>query len=1102
MNTERPTDAEVEQIIETAINLLQDGQPVDFDQLIAAHPGHAATLRELLPAVLALVQMADAPQPDATIIKQTNSFPYDRLGDFRLIREIGHGGMGTVFEAEQLSMGRSVALKVLPFATLVQDKSLQRFRNEVRAAGALDHPNIVAVYSIGEERGVHFYAMQLIRGQTLADVIGQLRKSAADKLQRSIAASGSSTVSRRATTPQETPAWMTTAVHSPKEALYRSAARLGIQAAEALQYAHDQGVLHRDIKPSNLIVDREEKLYITDFGLARIEADAGMTMTGDLLGTLRYMAPEQALAKPVVIDHRADVYSLGATLYELFTLQPAFVATDRSELLKLIALDEPPPLRKLDRCIPPELETIVHKAMAKNRDERYQTAQRLADDLRAYLEHRPIKAQPPSWGDRVRKWSLRHQALVRAAGLAFVLLTAILVVSTAVVMRAQSRAVAALGEASDLLYQADMSLAYLTFEKGWSDEAERLLARHQPAERGSDRRGFEWYLLHSVVRKPASFALVGHEGSVNEIAAFQDGGRLASVGDDGTLRIWDLQSQKLLRRFQLGAEPLYSVAVSPDGRFVAAGSKAVYLCELAEGDQVREIFRSEDNIEALAFRADGARLAAGSRYHDVFLLTLAGELVGRTPCGSRVQSLEYVSKENQLLFPNRITESRADGVGVAQLWRDDLSVVQEQFDCKADHGNVNVAVARSLPDGQYILVGERYKGRAHLINRGSGFVVASAGDARRLLSDLAVAPNGGEVAISYVDGTIEYRQLRSRRGIVSFSNRPRIFQAHQGETLATRFVSADRLATCGADGLVKVWTLSDSPERAYDLPGSDDFQNASLSPEGALLLYTGANSCTIVDSSNGRVLWKTGKTAAISPVLAWAPTGNRFSVCLSSSHKRRLRIFNRIGEEISAIEPLGTPRGVAFSPSDQLVAIVGNQQLQLCNTESGEEIAQRSGAGHAVAFSHDGKWLAYGGDSDRIQICAIPGLLTQRELVHGKGVRSIAFSPDDAILAAGHEDGVVRLWDVATGHNRAEIAGHEHRVADIAFSPDGRALMSCDGVVRIWSVAHARSYGIFYDSAAHMSLSADGRSLAVGLRRSAKDSPNVLVWKFDLNAAN
>ena len=194
---------------------------------------------------------------------------------------------------------------------------------------------------------------------------------------------------------------------------------------------HDQGVLHRDIKPGNLMLDAAGQLFVTDFGLARIESDAGMTMTGDLVGTLRYMAPEHALAKRAVFDHRADVYSLGATLYELLTLQPAFGETDRSELLKQIAFEEPRPLRSIDRRIPSELEMIVLTAMAKQPEERYQSAERFADDLAAFLDDRPIMAKPPTLLNRATKWSRRHRGLLAWTAAVFVMLTIGSVTSTA-----------------------------------------------------------------------------------------------------------------------------------------------------------------------------------------------------------------------------------------------------------------------------------------------------------------------------------------------------------------------------------------------------------------------------------------------------------------------------------------------------------------------------------------------------------------------------------------------------------------------------------------------------------------------------------------------
>ena len=338
--------------------------------------------------------------------------------------------MGVVYEAEQISMGgRKVALKVLPFAAMVDEKRLQRFRNEVRAAASLDHPNIVSVYSVGEERGVHFYAMQLIRGQSLAAVIDQLRElrrqqnplsasSLSDVMSASANGQPSSTghnptqefrsglqeesdesdaraISRSPTsdTVPTAQGLISTNANPKKSEFFRSVAELGIQAAEALDHAHQQGVVHRDIKPANLMIDAHAKLYITDFGLAQMEENVGITMTGDLIGTLRYMSPEQALGKRVVIDHRADIYALGISLYELLTTEPAYDGENRATLLKQIAFQELRPLRQIDRTIPHDLETIIHKAVTKNPDERYASAQDLADDLQRFRQHESIRAR-------------------------------------------------------------------------------------------------------------------------------------------------------------------------------------------------------------------------------------------------------------------------------------------------------------------------------------------------------------------------------------------------------------------------------------------------------------------------------------------------------------------------------------------------------------------------------------------------------------------------------------------------------------------------------------------------------------------------------------
>jgi serine/threonine protein kinase/Flp pilus assembly protein TadD len=385
------------------------GRSDELSALLARHPDLADELTAFVADQDQVAHLA-APLRNAvaTAALPEHSRLPDSLGDFRIVREIGRGGMGIVYEAEQLSLGRRVALKVLPFAATMDPRQLQRFHNEARAAAGLHHTNIVPVYGVGCERGVHYYAMQFIDGRTLAEFIAEQRggpPSQVPTMAEAEAAASATTVP---------PAAQVTSAAPRDAAYFRRVAEWGIQAAEALDCAHSLGVVHRDVKPANLLVDGTGRLWVTDFGLAQVQSDARLTMTGDLVGTLRYMSPEQALAKRVVIDHRTDVYSLGATLYELLTLEPAFDGADRQELLRQIAFEEPRPPRRINKAIPAEQETIVLKAMEKNPADRYTTVKDLADDLQHWLEDRPIRARRPSLGQRARKWARRHKPLVGA----------------------------------------------------------------------------------------------------------------------------------------------------------------------------------------------------------------------------------------------------------------------------------------------------------------------------------------------------------------------------------------------------------------------------------------------------------------------------------------------------------------------------------------------------------------------------------------------------------------------------------------------------------------------------------------------------------------
>jgi eukaryotic-like serine/threonine-protein kinase len=503
-------DPRVARAVEEYLAALEAGLPPDRQDFLARHPDIAEALGPCLDALQFIRAAAPGIRPpEAPPAGEGAASPLgeEDLGDYRILCEVGRGGMGIVYEAVQLSLGRRVALKVLPLAATLDPKQRQRFHNEARAAASLDHPNIVKVHAVGEERGVSYYAMQFINGHPLDEVIRVLRHggdgAGGCPAAPSPAAAEPTTDEPREANPEggaalpcaetvpQVRAQATTSGGICDRGYFRGVAELGIQAAEALEHAHQLGVVHRDVKPGNLLVNGQGHLWVTDFGLARTAADSGLTMTGDLLGTLRYMSPEQALAQHGLVDHRTDIYSLGLTLYELLTLRPAVEGKDRQEVLNRIVQEEPATPRKLNRGIPVDLETIVLKAISKEPTNRYTTAKALAEDLRRYLADEPIQARRPTMGQRVGKWARRHRTFVRAAGLLFLLGVAGLVVSLWFIWRAKEEADLAWGEekkqqertkARLKQAQTNMDLSFAALDKIVLKLAERGLLSLDPAE--------------------------------------------------------------------------------------------------------------------------------------------------------------------------------------------------------------------------------------------------------------------------------------------------------------------------------------------------------------------------------------------------------------------------------------------------------------------------------------------------------------------------------------------------------------------------------------------------------------------------------------------
>jgi eukaryotic-like serine/threonine-protein kinase len=471
----------VEVLSEEFLERIRRGEAVTPEEYARKHPELADEILTLFPALLMMEELGDETS-DLTssqgALAGTNvGAAAGRIGEFRLLREVGRGGMGVVYEAEQESLGRRVALKVLPSGALTDLKQIRRFEREARSAARLHHTNIVPIFGVGEHEGTHFYVMQFIQGQGLDAVLSELKRlrdaregksiqpsvpdrpakgraAAADIAQSlvtgrfglgnasaGLAPGGSATEAWSTATTARLPdsasqsdrnigaASSTSAVSTLSETDRRFAqgvARIGVQVAEALAHAHAQGILHRDIKPSNLLLDREGTVWVTDFGLAKAVGGEDLTHTGDIVGTLRYMAPERFQGSG---DLRADLYALGLTLYELLALRPAFDESDRASLIRQVTQEDPPRLRKLNRHVPHDLETIIHKSIARDPRQRYENARALADDLQRFLDGRPILARRVSASERLYRWARRNKGLAASLFLSALLLVGISVAS-------------------------------------------------------------------------------------------------------------------------------------------------------------------------------------------------------------------------------------------------------------------------------------------------------------------------------------------------------------------------------------------------------------------------------------------------------------------------------------------------------------------------------------------------------------------------------------------------------------------------------------------------------------------------------------------------